>query len=197
MKTHTHSIKTLTDTLKALDFPLFKGDWNLNIIGIRSADRDANTFNDTLCVLFQVHGRWHVYQFDMTTDPGVFYRENPINVDGVGWLVPGHHAGLWSIGVFKGKYKALMQTGPATVYRDNDRDALLDNESHIDTGYFGCCLHRAHLEHKSIQVDKWSAMCQVLADPLDFDVLMALVHKSASIYGNSFSYTLLTEEQMQ
>jgi hypothetical protein len=47
-----------------------------------------------------------------------------------------------------------------------------------------------------MQVDKWSAGCQVTADHLDLNIVVALAKKAAALYGNSFSYTLLSEEQL-
>lgn len=188
--------KTLLDTMKRLDYPTFKGDWNLNLIGVRSNNRDANQFNDVLCVLFQVDGKQHCYQFDMTADPGVYYRENPINVDGTSQLVPGHYPACWQIGAHRGQYKALVQRGLMNVYRDNDLNDQLDDIDVVQSGYFGINLHRANPDRLSIQVDKWSAGCQVIADPVDFELLMALVKKSAQKYGDKLSYTLLTEDQL-
>lgn len=190
-------LKKVTDALKRLDYPFFKGDYNLNLIGIRSSDKHANTFNDVLLVIYQVDQKTHVHQFPITTDPGVYYREKPINVDGTAILVPGHHRGCWQIGAHQGKYKALVQRGLMSVYRDNNSDKQLDkDEDSIQTGHFGINLHRAFENKYALQVDRWSAGCQVLADSVDFDLVMALAAKSAAIYGPRFSYTLLTEDQL-
>ena len=43
-----------------------------------------------------------------------------------------------------GKYMALGQQNPVTVYRDNDRDHNYDlDESKTETGLFGINIHRA------------------------------------------------------
>lgn len=190
--------KTITDTLKRLDYPVFKGDYNLNLVGIRSSDKDANSFNDRLVVIYELDRKQVMHVFPQTTDPGVFYRENPINVDGTAVLVPGHHPSCWALGAHQGKYKALVQRGPMSVYRDNNADQHIDtDDASIQTGLFGINLHRANANYSSMQVDRWSAGCQVLASPEDFDLVMALANKSAVTYGRQFSYTLLTEEQLQ
>jgi len=188
--------KALLDAMKRLDYPVFKNEWSLNLIGVRSKDLDANTFNDVLCVLFQIDGKQHCYQFDMTTDPGVYYREHPLNVDGTALVVPGHYPSCWQIGTHRGQYKALRQVGEMKVYRDNDLNAQLDDIDVVQSGLFGINLHRANPNSLSIQVDRWSAGCQVIADPVDFDLLMALVKKSAQTYGDKLSYTLLTEDEL-
>lgn len=188
--------KAVLDALKKHDYPVFKGDWNITLVGVRSNDTAANSFNDRLFILFTLDGKQNAYDFACTTDPGVYYREHPINVDGTAWLMPGHHAGCWEIGYHQGKYKALVQRGEMTVYRDNDGNATLDEKADTQTGYFGINCHHANPNTLSVQVDKWSAGCQVLADPVDFALLMALLNKSAQTYGVRFSYTLLTEDQL-
>lgn len=187
--------KTILDTMKKLDYPVFKGDYNLNLVGVRSSNTDANTFNDVMVVLYQVNGKQHMHTFPMTTDPGVYYRKNPVNINGTAVLVPGHYPSCWKIGAHKSKYYALVQSCDMTVWRDNDGDEKLDEKERMETGVFGINCHHAGANTASLYVDKWSAGCQVLADPVDFELLMALVKKSAQKYGASFSYTLLNEDQ--
>jgi hypothetical protein len=187
---------TLVDAMRRLGYPVYLGDYNLNLIGIRSKALHANTFNDVLVVLYTLNNRQHLHCFPMTTDPGTYYRENPINVDGTAILVPGHYPGCWRLGKHRGQYSALVQCADMTVYRDNDRDAKLDTDVPTQSGLFGINLHRARSGGLSKSVDRWSAGCQVVANSLDFDLLMALVRKSVSLYGAYFSYTLLTEDQL-
>jgi len=186
--------KNIIDALKRLDYPIYKGDYNLNLIGIRSNDTDANTFNDVLVVLYEVNKKQHMHCFDMTTDPGVYYLNNPINMDGTAVLKPGHYPSCWQVGRHKNQYYALKQTGEMTVYRDGNLDDVVDiDDDQLQTGLFGINLHRAFDNATSLSVGKFSAGCQVLAGSLNFDLLMALVKKSAAMYGPRFSYSLLTE----
>gem|GEM_PF-6033206 len=37
---------------------------------------------------------------------------------------------------------------------------------------------------ESFQVDKWSAGCQVIADPVEFDVFMSLCRAASQVWGN-------------
>lgn len=188
--------KTILDTMKRLGYPVYKGDFNLNLVGIRSHDTDANTFNDVLVVLFELDKKQMLFSFPFTTDPGIYYREHPINSDGTAVLVPGHYRSCWKIGSHRGQYRALVQVGEMNVHRDNDHDALLDDLEVSQAGVFGINLHHAGASIVSMLVDKWSAGCQVIADPVDFELLMALVKKSAQRYGDRLSYTLLTEDQL-
>ncbi|MEE7625441.1 hypothetical protein V3O24_04645 [Methylobacter sp. Wu8] len=189
------TITQLKDALSRKDAPIFKGELNLTLVGIRSKDSDANTFNDLLCVLYEKGGKLQMEQFAITTDPGMYYREHPINVDGTAILKPGHYPKCWQIGAHQGKYIALVQRGPMTVYRDRNKDAHLD-KANEQTGYFGINLHRAGANALTLRTDKVSAGCQVFADSKDFDTVMALAQKSAAKYGNRFSYTLLDEADL-
>jgi len=185
---------TLKKALKNNGYPLFTGDLNITLVGVRSADTSANSFNDVLCVLVELDGKKRLFKYPMSADPGTFYRQNPLNVDGTAVLVPGHYKGCWRIGAHQGKYRALIQKDLMAVYRDSNKNSTIETDTKtIQRGFFGINLHRASVNNYSLQVDKWSAGCQVLANPDDFNELMALLEQSAAKYGNSFSYTLLNE----
>lgn len=189
--------KGILAALKKLDYPVFTGDYNLTLVGIRSKDMDANSFNDSLVVLYEVAEKMQMHVFPVTTDPGVYYRKNLLNVDGTAVLVPGHYRGCWTIGAHQGKYKALVQCAPMRVYRDGNKDAKIDiDENTIQTGIYGINLHRSNQSRYSLQVDRWSAGCQVFSDPINFASVMELAEKSAKTYGRKFSYSLLTEDQL-
>lgn len=170
--------------------------YDLNIIGIRTKDTVSNTFNDYLCVLYLQENQWLLYSFPATTDPGIYYREHPINVDGTAIVKPGQYRGAYMVGNHKG-YRALQQKAPITVFRDSDRDVELDFDGSEDQGMHAVNIHRANADHISQQVDKWSAGCQVIADPNHFNFLMGLCMSAAEKYGNSFTYTLLEESDFE
>lgn len=172
------------------------GNYNLNLIGIRAADQKSNAFNDCVAVAFRFDGTPCCLVFAATTDPGGYWREQPANVAGTAIVVPGQYPGLWSIGKHRGSYTALVQRGPITVYRDNNRDAVLDTDTPKESGYFGINCHRAAQYLPPNTVDRWSAGCQVLRNPLDFDLLMALCRRAEPLWGNRFSYTLMEEADL-
>jgi len=169
------------------------GPYDLNLFGIRTMGEDANAFNDIVGVMYMVKDKWVCFQFPATTDPGLYWRENPMNVKGTAILKPGQYRGSHKVGTHKG-YVALQQKKPVTVFRDADSDDELDFDVPTDEGIFGINIHRANSKRASTQVDKWSAGCQVIADPIHFDMLMELCQASAEKWGNSFTYTLLTDE---
>ncbi|KZN61555.1 hypothetical protein [Pseudoalteromonas luteoviolacea] len=194
------SPQVLLSAMELSKHKVFKGELNLNIIGIRATNTRANTFNDLICVLYQKNDEWHLKQFKATTDAGLYWRKSPMNIDGTAVLVPGQHLGLWTFGFHQGKYKALVQNKPVIVLRDNDKNAELETDeaqAELQLGYFGINCHRASAHTESKQVDKWSAGCQVFANPDDFDEFIELCVHSASSYGNTFSYTLLDQNQLK
>ena len=189
--------KQIFNTLKEQGLPLFingSKNYNLNLIGVRTLDNTSNKFNDLMVVMWFYGGEWNRLNFNITTDPGVYYRENPININGTAILKEGHHKGLWTIGKHKEVYEALTQTSKAIVYRDNNKDDVLDFDCGTQSGLFGINCHRSNQNVTSTNVDKWSAGCQVFENPKDFSLFMDICNKAANNWGNKFSYTLLIED---
>lgn len=171
--------------------------YDLNLFGIRSKNRRANRFDDLVGFMYLENGRWICYVFPATTDPGSYWLEEPGRVDGTAILVPGQYRGAYKVGTHKG-YAALQQQKPVKVYRDADRDEILDMDpATIQEGLFGINIHRAHATHASPLVNKWSAGCQVLADPIHFGFILATAKEAVSRWGNSLTYTLLEAEDVE
>lgn len=182
--------------MKSKRYKVFNDDrgYDLNIFGIRANDQLSGLFNDLVGVMYLFNGVWNSFCFPATTDPGVYWRKNPMNVDGTAILVPGQYRGAYKLGEHKG-YPALQQQKSLKVYRDSNKDDVLDMDPNsIEEGMYSINIHRASQVNPSTQVGKWSAGCQVIQDPLQFEFLISLVRKSSEIYGNSFTYTLLTQD---
>ena len=174
-----------------------KGEYNLNIIGVRhKGAKVTNHFDDCLVVIYNTGNEKNVKRvFTCTTLPGKKAMEHPMQVKGTAILKEGQYRGAWKIGYHKGKYKALCQAKPVPVYRDGNKDDKFDlNPISIDRGIFGINIHKAG--DNSTLIDGWSYGCTVLAKSLDFNALMRLAERSASIFGNSFTYTLINEEDL-
>ena len=183
--------------LKSKGYSYFtNGIYNLNIIGVRSKDskESVNVFNDALILIYTAEDGKHIEVFPITTDPGLYYLKNNLSIKGCAILKEGQVRGGWQIGLHQGKYKALVQKKPVTVYRDSNKDSKLDfvNE---ETGMFGINIHKSG--ESSTQVDRWSAGCQVFARVRDFNKFMNLVQKGNNKYGNSFTYTLINETDLK
>jgi len=172
------------------------GNYNLNIIGIRSKDTDPNQFDDRICAVYKDEdGTWTTKTWKITTDPGLFWLGHPMKVSGTAILVAGQYRGSHKIAKHQGKYEALCQRKPVKVYRDRNMDEVLDmSPETIEEGLFGINIHKAGVA--STQVNKWSAGCQVFAHSSDFDDLIRLCKKASAIWGDSFTYTLIDDPEI-
>ena len=174
-----------------------KGEYNLNIIGVRHKGATVtNHFDDYIVVIYNTDKEKNLRRiFQCTTLPGKKAMEHPTAIKGTAILKEGQYRGAYQIGYHKGKYKALCQKKPLIVYRDNNKDQVYDlSPISIDRGIFGINIHKAG--DNSTLVDGWSYGCQVLSKSIDFNALMRLVEKSANIYGDSFTYTLINEDDL-
>lgn len=189
----------LVKSLHQLGHRVFEADhkpYNLNIVGVRSNNMVPNSFDDALHVFWKFENTWHHQTFKVTTDPGLSPLLQPENSKGTAILKAGQYRGAYSIGRHKG-YEALVQTGPVTVVRDNNRDRLLDFTSGPEfTGFFKINIHRANPKIESVQVDGWSAGCQVFANPIEFKEFMRICRLAASEWGEKFTYTLINEDDL-
>ena len=89
-------------------------------------------------------------------------------------------------------YVFFVQKKPVTVFRDYNRDAILDwNNGREETGLFGINLHKAGANTQDI--GKYSAGCQVFQNVSDFEEFMNLARKHKKLHGNTFTYTLIDQ----
>jgi len=188
--------------LESKEYKWFEGgNYNLNIVGVRNSEthgKVTNKFDDCITISYSVDGEEKFHCFPCTTDPGKYWEENLINKDGVAILVPGQYRSSHTIRKHQGKYEALCQKTPIKVYRDNNKDGKYDMLiENIHEGIFGINIHKAGSRvNGSTQIDKWSAGCQVISKETDFNQLMELAYKSKSLYGNSFTYTLIESKDI-
>lgn len=175
---------------------------NINIIGVRRDNQGTNTFDDYLLVMYRDKEEMTTQRWEATTDPGKYWLENPMNPKGTAVLIPGQYRGTWKIGKHQNSYEALVQRKPVKVWRDNNKDEVIDYESFstlnpVDEGFFGINIHRSNPYTESYVVNKWSAGCQVFKRVQDFVEFMDLCRQSSKIYGNSFTYTLIDEKDLR
>jgi len=195
----------IESAIKAKGYKWFTSDnYDVNIVGVRNADTNdevTNKFDDHVTISYKdENGEWHFHCFEATTDPGSHWTEKQLlNKDGVAILKEGQYRGSHMIGLHQGKYEALRQKKPLKVYRDGNQDGTYDfNEENVKEGIYGINIHRAtaRVGGKSVQVDKWSAGCQVIAANDDFKLFMEVVNKAATVWGNSFTYTLINSDDI-
>jgi hypothetical protein len=169
-------------------------DYNLNLFGVRVENNVSNDFDDYICAIYHLGGEWRTHVWHATTDPGKHWLENPINPKGTAILIPGQYRSTWKLAKHQGKYKALCQRKPVKVWRDNNKDNILDYECEVtDEGFFGINIHRSNPKTQSYLVERWSAGCQVFQKVAQYYEFLDLCDESAARYGNSFTYTLFEE----
>ena len=186
----------LLDYVASLGYTVFEvGEYNLNIIGIRSKNHKANSFDDRICVVFKDEQGWVTRTWECTTEPGKYWLEHPTNVNGTAILVPGQYRSVWKIDKHQGRYDALCQrNGTVKVYRDDNKDDVIDLDvDSITKGMYGINIHKAG--SASTQVNKWSAGCQVFSHSSDFEEFMSICYAAKEKRSNSFSYTLIDEPE--
>jgi len=180
-------------------------DYNLNIVGIRNEDGELDEFTCRIAVFWKrPAGNWELRSWKATTYPGSRYLiERLLNRAGAAILVPGQYP-VYRLDTHNGKYKALCQRrGAVKVYRDGNRDRNFDlRESSIMEGMFGINIHApvtptaSNRNYVARNVRAASAGCQVFRSVADFTEFRGICEKGAELWGNSFTYTLLKNEDL-
>ena len=192
----------IKEVMKKKGYVFFDGNkkLNLNLVGIRRDNAGTNTFDDFMVVVYKDNNLKQTCKvFPITTDPGEYWLKNPINPKGTAILVPGQYRSAWRLGRHQDKYEALVQWKKVKVWRDNNKDETIDYQGFntINEGYFGINIHRSNPYTESYLVNRWSAGCQVFQNIEDYKKFIELCQISAKLYGNSFSYTLITEQDLR
>lgn len=171
-------------------------DYDINIIGERNPNGTVNAFDDWIHVCFMEGGQWQWHAFKCTTDAGKYWLEHA-NTKGTAILVHNRqYKGAYMMGLHRGNYLALVQQGnEVCVWRDRNGDLNHDWGQHTECGYFGINIHRASAVSESERVNKYSAGCQVIADPEEYKTFLDLCGLQITNLGYSkFTYTLLLGE---
>lgn len=185
------TIEQLKIAMLKKGYPLKTGIYELNIIGIRNDNSKPNSFDDTLCVLFiDEYGDNTLVAFPCTTDPGLYWLKNPMNVNGCAIMKEGHYENVYRLGRHRG-YKALEQIGKIKFVRDNDKDEQLDFDARYEINeIIKANIHHAAIPETASVVGKWSAGCQVINK--GWKEFIELCEKAKLVTGQRlYSYTLL------
>lgn len=196
--------KQFQSALEKKGYVFFDGrkKYNLNIIGVRNNSHDSKKFDDTIVAIYRDSSlQWEVLTYEITTEPGPSILNRPINPDGTAILIPGQYRGVYKIGTHGGSYRhiALIQRGgKVKVWRDQNRNKTMeiDETTLVQDGMFGINIHRHARPTEKTYVAGSSAGCQVFKDSREFAEFMEICNKSADIYGNKFTYTLIEEADL-
>jgi hypothetical protein len=179
--------------LRDNNYELFSRPFELNIVGLRSKSTVANKFDDEMHVFYRIGAlKWKYYIFKITTDPGTFWLNNPMQQKGTAILAEGQYKNAYQLGLHRNKYLALVQRKEMTIIRDYNRDAILDfNNGRRTTGIDGINIHRANQVGTTKLIGKNSAGCQVFENADQFALFIKMCQKHKTLYGNAFTYTLI------
>lgn len=206
-----YTIKELFNTLDSLDYTKFEdGYYNVNIIAVRNNNTKSDSWDDHLYVIYRAEDSKMRKLFidNITTDPGLTELVSPsfraAQIGGTAAIKEGQYRGAYRLGYHRNNrlHPALIQVRPVTIYRDKDRDDELDylqgGEVAISKGLFGVNIHSTRPGWDKERVYNWSAGCIVAKDFQDFqDRFISVCRKATHYWGNGFTLTLLTQEQIE
>lgn len=159
--------KKLLDAMKKKGHPIATGENAINLIGVR-AKEISEPFSDLFCVVFEKDGKQDFLSYPAVTDCGKL----PGNKQGNS-LPIGHHKDCWKMGIYMGRYRALVGDDHAGI-----------NLCHGQTDPY--TLKKYH----------WTGQCQVIKECADFNFVIDKVFSSAATLDEKFSYTLLDESDL-
>ena len=178
------------------------GAFNLNLVGIRSLNRQANKFDDLLTATYRdASAAWQTHYWPCTLEPGAFWLEHPAKVEGTAILADGQHRSAFCIGIHKpntpNAYRCLVQHRPVRVWRDATKDLTLDWPANDQgkPGWYSIQIHRAHYSKVVSDVGPWSGGCPVVQVPEHFAELMSLVDIARPQWGDAFTLTIMSEDK--
>ena len=191
------TLYTIAKALENSPYPFFTKPYSVNLGGIRDVDNlESNAFNDLIYAIYtNSDGELRGVVVNATTDAGLYYRENPLNVKGTAILIPGCYRSVYQLkdNGHKG-YRAFRQVKNMDYYRDADRDGELEMVGGVSSEIALTNLH--HAGQNSTQVDKWSAGCQVVGSMKDWDKLLEVGETQIrNGLGDKFSYTLFHSDE--
>lgn len=106
--------------------PVFATAYDANLVVIRDPSAPLDTFDGLVTLSWtEPGGAWRTVTARAATRPGTHYLREPMNSNGTACLVPGRNPSSHELGLHKGT-PALVQTRPVKVWRDGDRDAVLE-----------------------------------------------------------------------
>lgn len=199
----------IKEAYENLGYKFFTGDHNLNLFGIRSPNRNQtfDSFDDLIGVAYTDEDNEKIVKiWTATTDPGYLELTDPsfkaAQLNGTAVLKKGQHLGCYRLGLHGSgnwQHLALRQIKPMPLYRDNNRDAILDlnDETKLVVELAGINLHAASKIKDLLKIGRYSAGCQVIQNFEEHQNLMKLVQiQDSKGYGDIISYTLFNQDEI-
>ncbi len=175
--------------------------YDLNIVGIRG-EFVPDKFGCQLLVFYANEEKRLIHHiFPVTTYPGVYWIDNPMQAAGCGVLLEGQYRGAWNLG-FHHQINALVQNwqtspkqSPLSWTRIQKGTRVITREmlqmGKRESGFAGFNLHPV-MDQNNQTVGQDSAGCQVTQYRADFDLIMSIAKKQvANGLGDRYTYTLI------
>lgn len=198
------TLEQIVDVMRSKEMRIFTSPFNMNLGGIRTCDNKSEEFNDWLFMFYNDDkGKLCGIVEAGTTDAGLYYRKNPMNIEGTAIIA----SSFQTLGVYEyqnpavdGKLghkgqEAFRIVKPIQMRRDPDRDDYLEENGEVFLGLFATNGH--DMGEVGKRVDKWSAGCWgSIKKVMDkFFELAKLQVKNG--HGTRFSYTMLHEKDFK
>jgi len=189
------TIEEIHEVMIENDMKVFTKPFDVTFGGVRTNDNKSNKFNDWLFASYFTKGGGIVsVVIEATTDAGLYYRENPMQIDGTAIIQHGvQHRGAYTY-MKKGGHRgqeAFRQTGKMAYWRDANRDEYLDFDGDVRHAIYNTNIH--DMGTVGNDVNKWSAgCCGSVNENMDLLYQVAQV-QIAHGNGDKFSFALLHE----
>jgi hypothetical protein len=198
--------EVIRKTYQSLGYPFFtNGDFNLNLGIIRSENRKADLFDDVAYIVYKdsryFGNEFQIFKCWATADPGRDHLVNPqfpeAKIGGTAIVAEGFYRGLYSLGWYHGT-KALIPVKPMAVYRDKNRDDMLDlDPKTIQWGNWGTLWHD-HLQalDKALRVGRSSAGCFNMQTRKDHERFMSICESGINRWKTPISLAVVAERSL-
>lgn len=196
------SIEQIHKVMRKAKMKIFKKPYSVTLGAIRTADNESNKFNDWIFASFFTKGNgMETIIIPGTTDAGLHYRLNPINILGTAIIQHGvQHMGAYqyqnpkedsSLRGHKGK-EAFKQVADMSYWRDADRDKYLEFDGEEQVANNATNGH--DMGTLGNNVNKWSAGCWgSTEEKMDLLYTFAKIQRDRGM-GDTFSFALLHED---
>jgi hypothetical protein len=181
-------------------YAFFTKPYDLNIFGVRSDNKIGGSFDDLVGIAYTDNSNTErLFLAEATTDPSDKWLFKPLHPKGTAIMLPGQYRRAYKIGIHgrtwaSGGYKALEQINLMRYVRDNNQDNVLDIHGAPFLDNLKTNIHRASKWEIVDKIGSYSAGCQVIQDPVDFELFISLCEDQVSHgLGNKFTYTLLEQ----
>jgi len=180
-------------------YKFFLGNIDLNCIWERTSDEITNHFTDFLHILYLDNKKEIIITIPATTKPGLkgsILEPNTVaGITGTAIIIPDQYLRTWEFrDTFEefSKYPYFRQIAPINYWRDGDKDNHIDKVQLQKSKIFGTHWHKMSQigTYGTGQVNNWSLGCMGAPEP-EFKKILPIIRKSAKLYGNKFTGTIL------